>query len=140
MGMRWTKPAFGAAVMVSLSGCLLQPEPVRTDAVAGLSLYAKNCAECHGADAKGSGPAALGLGSPPPDLTVLSQRNDGVFPQDFVMDVIDGYNRREHLGSVMPEFGQDDLGPIVLVEEDGVSTPTPADLVALANYLRSVQQ
>jgi hypothetical protein len=41
----------------------------------------------------------------------------------------------------MPEFGADDLGPLVVVEvEDGIGTPIPADLIALSEYLRSVQR
>ncbi len=39
----------------------------------------------------------------------------------------------------MQFFGDEDLGPIVRVEEDDVSTPVPADLLALANDLESVQ-
>lgn len=39
----------------------------------------------------------------------------------------------------MPVFGDDRLGSVVHIEEDSVSTPVPADLLALANYLESVQ-
>ena len=55
------------------------------------------------------------------------------------MTTIDGLSRHNQLTAAMPEFGAGDLGPIVQVEEDGLSTPIPADLIALANYLESIQ-
>ncbi|WP_299694705.1 cytochrome c [uncultured Tateyamaria sp.] len=106
----------------------------------GQALYARDCAVCHGDNGKGAGAASLGLGVLPPDLTTLSAQNRGIFPRDFVMSVIDGYNRRDHPSSAMPEFGNNDLGPTVQVEDGGVSTPIPSDLIALAAYLESIQQ
>ncbi len=111
----------------------------RVDAEYGKALYDTKCAACHGADAEGGGPASLGLGVVPPGLTLLSKNNDGVFPRDQVMSVIDGYFRKDHYNDPMPVFGEEDLGPIVRVEEGDFSTPVPADLLALANYLESVQ-
>ena len=59
-----------------------------------------------------------------------------------VMSAIDGYTRRGDRTSVMPELGvvfQE--GPLVMVPTgDGVATPTPANLVALAEYLRGIQR
>ncbi len=106
----------------------------------GKQLYDQKCAACHGADAVGAGPESLGLGTPPPDLTTLKAQNRGIFPQNFVMSVIDGFDRRDHLNSVMPEFGNEDLGPNVQVEDGGVSTPIPSDLIALSAYLESIQR
>lgn len=106
----------------------------------GETLYLQKCAACHGNDGRGGGPESLGLGAPPPDLTTLSAQNRGVFPQNFVMSVIDGFDRRNHLNSVMPEFGNEDLGPTVQVEDGGTTTPTPSDLIALAAYLESIQR
>ncbi|MEL6888077.1 MAG: cytochrome c [Pseudomonadota bacterium] len=106
----------------------------------GETLYFQKCAACHGDDGKGAGPESLGLGAPPPDLTTLSAQNRGIFPQNFVMSVIDGFNRRDHPASAMPEFGNEDLGPEVQVEDGGVSTPIPSDLIALAAYLESIQR
>jgi hypothetical protein len=40
----------------------------------------------------------------------------------------------------MPEFGALDLGPAVIVEDDGIGTPVPATLLALANYLETIQE
>lgn len=106
----------------------------------GERLYIQKCAVCHGDAGKGAGDASLGLGAPPPDLTTLSAQNRGIFPQNYVMSVIDGFNRKNHPASAMPEFGAEDLGPSVQVEDGGLSTPIPADLLALAAYLETIQQ
>ncbi len=137
------KPFITASLAFSLLGACEQFAPSgasqRVDAEYGKALYDTKCAVCHGADAEGGGPASLGLGVVPPGLTMLAKNNDGVFPRDEVMSVIDGYFRRDHYNDPMPVFGDEDLGPIVRVEEDDFSTPVPADLLAMANYLESVQ-
>ncbi|KAB7614840.1 cytochrome c [Amylibacter sp. SFDW26] len=105
----------------------------------GRHLFLKECAECHNYDASGAGPASLGLGMKPPSLTKLSAANNGAFPRDYVMSKIYGLKQNGHTSEVMPDFGEGDLGPLIQVEKDGISTPIPADLLALANYLESIQ-
>lgn len=142
-------PAKSCAAMLSLflfvvpAGCqqVVTPnETTRIDADHGAQVFSQECAVCHGEDARGGGVASLGLAVVPPDLTLFARNNGGVFPRDRVMSVIDGYYRQEHVFDPMPIFGERDMGPNVLVEEDGVATPVPANLLALANYLESVQQ
>ena len=101
--------------------------------------FATYCAGCHGADARGDGPAAAGLPVVPPDLTTLSARNGGEFPMVQVMSQIDGYTRGP---GAMPEFGAALLDDrTVLVETaPGVQTPTPERLVLMARYLESIQR
>ena len=55
------------------------------------------------------------------------------------MSTIDGLSRHFQEDAAMPEFGAGDLGPLVQVGDDKFSTPIPADLIALANYLESIQ-
>lgn len=109
--------------------------------VTGRALFDQYCVSCHGAEGRGDGPAAATLDNVPADLTRISARNGGSFPMVRVMSVIDGYTRRGDRSSVMPELGVAlQEGPLVMVETaDGISTPTPANLVALAEYLRSIQ-
>lgn len=130
-----------APAVLAVSGCMADGSASRTDADYGQVLFLAHCADCHSPDASGAGLASLGLGKPPPSLRQLSKRNNGVFPREYVMSVIDGFSRREHPGSVMPEFGAGDMGELVQVENDeGVSTPIPAHLLALANYIESIQE
>ncbi len=121
--------------LVALAACVEEPEI--TPEVA----FMENCAACHGAGGTGDGPAAEGLDPKPADLTTLSARNGGVFPRNYVMSTIDGYVRGVHFSDAMPVFGDGDMGPTVIVENpDGTGTPVPARLLALADYLESIQQ
>lgn len=110
--------------------------------VAGRALFDQYCVSCHGSDGTGNGPAAEGLPKRPADLTRIAERSGGTFPMVRVMSVIDGYTRRNDHSSVMPELGAAlQEGPVVMVEtSDGVKTPTPANLVALAEYLKTIQR
>jgi mono/diheme cytochrome c family protein len=56
----------------------------------GAKIFQHNCAECHGADGRGHGPAATALKQTAPDLTLISQRNGGKFPYRRVKEVIEG--------------------------------------------------
>ena len=115
-------------VLIAVSACT----PERK--VDGAKLYADQCASCHGASGMGDGPLADGLDRKPSDLTTIAARNGGVFDRDAVMSQIDGMHRSED--SAMPEFGASDMGETVMIG----STPIPAELFALANYIESIQQ
>jgi mono/diheme cytochrome c family protein len=56
----------------------------------GKAEYHSSCASCHGIDGKGNGPVSSQLKLPPPDLTVLAKKNNGVFPFTSVYEIIDG--------------------------------------------------
>ena len=107
----------------------------------GAALYSEFCASCHGDSGTGDGPAAAGLSRAPADLTTLSSRNGGTFPLMDVLSTIDGYTRAKHGNLTMPEFGvmlEDQ--PMVLVDTgDGIETPTPEPLIAIADYLLTLQ-
>jgi hypothetical protein len=72
----------------------------------GETAFLSSCAACHGADGKGNGPLVRVLKVTPPDLTVLSKRNKGVFPWEAVYQVIDGRKLVESHGTRdMPIWG-----------------------------------
>jgi mono/diheme cytochrome c family protein len=50
----------------------------------GKKEYESQCAVCHGMDAKGDGVFNQVLKVVPPDLTVLSKNNGGVFPAERI--------------------------------------------------------
>lgn len=101
--------------------------------------YAAYCSACHGAAGLGDGGLANQLSRKPANLTRLSARNGGVFPTTRVMAQIWGYAGAKGRG-VMPDFGPLMDGETVLYDGgDGIDTPTPARLVGLAEYLKSIQ-
>lgn len=120
-------------VAMGLAACVEEP-------VDGRTVYLEDCAGCHGADARGGGIDARALSVAPPDLTLIATRNGGIFPRDQVMSTIDGLNRGAHFSPAMPEFGAGDMGETIIVEEDGLGMPVPAQLLALTDYLESLQQ
>lgn len=67
-----------------------QPFQTLIRSVEGPNLFRAYCASCHGADAKGNGPAAPALKSKVPDLTLLTKRNGGRFPEGRVRKIIMG--------------------------------------------------
>lgn len=101
--------------------------------------YADYCAACHGTTGKGDGIAAAGLSKKPADLTQLAAHNGGAFPTTRVMAQIWGYAKAKGRG-VMPDFAPMMTGDLVPYDGgDGIETPTPERLVALAEYLKTLQ-
>jgi mono/diheme cytochrome c family protein len=122
-----------ALLPLLLAACTPQASTLPTEAdispERGLALFQQDCAACHGAE---------GMGGSGPDLTGLG-RGDA-FPTMRVMAQIDGLGRHGDPDAVMPEFGAAGLGDTVIVERDGLGMPVPADLLALTEYLRTLQR
>jgi mono/diheme cytochrome c family protein len=77
-----------------------------TSADKGHAQFLANCAECHGADAKGAGPRSAELKVKPADLTLLAERNNGVFAAGAIYQLIDGrHGRSNHISGEMPIWG-----------------------------------
>lgn len=124
------------------SGALVACAPATPQKDSGEALYKEFCAACHGATGRGDGPAAAGLARKPADLTGISERNGGAFPLAQVISTIDGYTRAEKGQLTMPEFGVmlEDQPTVMVDTGDGILTPTPEPLLALAEYLRTLQK
>jgi mono/diheme cytochrome c family protein len=72
----------------------------------GKIMFKQYCAACHGADAKGRGPARAALKVPAADLTTLAKRHGGDFPYDYVTNVLRfGPGVAAHGSSDMPTWG-----------------------------------
>ena len=68
--------------------------------------YDSNCVACHGNNLKGGAYVDF-LKVTPPDLTLLSKKNGGVFPLERVYGVIDGrYEVKGHGSREMPIWGK----------------------------------
>jgi mono/diheme cytochrome c family protein len=77
------------------------------DSLEGPALYKAYCAVCHGIDAKGTGPLAIALKTPPSNLTRIAARNGGVYPTAKVERIIAGEEQIPggHGTGTMPVWG-----------------------------------
>ena len=78
----------------------------QTSPASGTEMFKSYCASCHGADAKGHGPAALAMQIPPPDLTLLAKNNHGKFPDRRVYTSIRGDVNSGAHGSAACPYGE----------------------------------
>ena len=133
-----TRIFIGFTAALALSACVGNEMPQASD---GRALFMENCAVCHGENGKGNGPMARAMSTAPRDLTLIAVRNNDVFPRAKTMSTIDGYARSGMTGPNMPEFGELLKGDLVPFDSgDGIQTPTPRKLVALLEYLESIQE
>lgn len=100
--------ALVVAAALSSAPIVTAQEPAsRTSLViAGANNFAQYCVACHGKDAKGTGPLADTLKPKPANLTLLTSRNGGTYPNEMVFQIIDGRKKvKGHGGGDMPEWG-----------------------------------
>jgi mono/diheme cytochrome c family protein len=105
------------------------------ESLEGRDLFRAYCATCHGADARGGGPAAASLKTKPPDLTRIAQRRGGAFPLADVEKIIAGEqaSAETHGQREMPIWGPI-LGQIQRDQNLG-----KVRIRNLAKYLESLQ-
>lgn len=128
------------SLAISATGALAQQKPKieqapipRVSAADGKEMFAAYCAACHGKAAKGDGPAAAALKRAPADLTTLSARNKGDFPEVRVRRYIEGLDELAAHGTRdMPVWG-----PLF---RDLNRDTAALRIEALAGYLKSLQQ
>jgi mono/diheme cytochrome c family protein len=98
-------------------------------------MFAAYCAACHGKDAKGDGPAADALKTPPANLTTLAQQNGGKFPALKVMSILRGQAKLAAHGSQeMPVWG-----PVFWRMSQGHASEVQQRVANLTKYLESLQ-
>ena len=105
--------AFIALVALALSACSafaqtkIEQAPIKNvNATDAKGMFDSYCAVCHGKDGKGTGPAAKALAKMPADLTRISARNKGTFPETQVRRYIEGLDEVAAHGSRdMPMWG-----------------------------------
>ena len=115
--------------------------------------FQSSCASCHGTDGKGKGPVSEELRVPPPDLTMLAKKNNGVFPTDAVYETIDGLQTKPAHGTrEMPIWGYR-FNPIInpphnvdpvywkmLGPGQSPEVIVRARILAIIDYLNRIQQ
>ena len=101
----------------------------------GKTMFKQYCAACHGADAKGRGPATASLSTRPSDLTVLTKNHDGKFPFEYVAGVLRfGPGSSAHGSSEMPTWG-----PIFQYLDNNDQAAVRQRIKNLCDYLESIQ-
>ena len=127
-----------AMIALATTGAALAQE---VDVEDGKNLFLNSCWQCHGLDAKGSGPMAEMLAIETPDLTQLSKRNGGEFPTEAVAMQIDGRSPVLAHGGEMPIFGpslESDQN-VTLRMKSGQQLMTGVPLANVIVYLESLQ-
>ncbi len=128
-------------LLAALTFSLVAAPVARADETGyGAGLYVSHCAACHGMEATGDGPMAGLITIATPDLTQLAAQNDGVFPLARVVQTIDGRVALRGHGGPMLVFGQVLGGGSAVVDAaDGTPIQTRGDIVAIAEYLATIQ-
>jgi mono/diheme cytochrome c family protein len=121
--------AVAASAQTTVKKAPIKPTPP-TDAKKMFDSY---CAVCHGNDGTGNGPAAKALTKAPADLTKISARNGGTFPDVRVRRYIEGVDEvAAHGTRDMPMWGT--LFRSLNPDTDQLR------IAALADYLKSMQK
>lgn len=106
-----------------------------TAANSGKEMFDSYCAVCHGKDAKGNGPAASAMKTPPTDLTVLAKNNGGKYPAQHVAAVIRGE-------TITPSHGSQDMpiwGPLFSSISQGHTGQVHQRITNLVTYIEGLQ-
>lgn len=110
---------------------------------AGQIEYNQACASCHGVSGKGDGPVSAYMSKPVPDLTQIRVRNDGVFPFQDLLEMVDGRLSERQPGphgTEMPVWGER------YAFGSGVDDPVEAEIntlgrmTSLIYYLHNLQE
>ncbi len=120
-----------ATTQIKVKQAVIKPTPPYS----GQRMYVAYCAVCHGATAKGDGPAAPTLKEKPADLTTLSIGNKGKFPRRKVEYVLtDVENLPAHGSSAMPNWC-----PVFRSLDRNYPLVTNLRVHNLVSYLESLQ-
>jgi mono/diheme cytochrome c family protein len=106
----------------------------RTSMASGEEMYMAYCAACHGKEGRGNGPAASEFKTAPSNLTILSAKHNGKFPDLEVVSVIQFGPRdaKAHGSKDMPVWGE-------LFNSLGDQAQTKHRIYNLTKYLESLQ-
>lgn len=142
----WAKTTKAITGIVGSSLLLLAAGPVLAQSVEDIAVgeveYRVSCAACHGLGGKGDGYIAVFLRVIPADLTILTRINEGTFPADQLVEIIDGRTEiAVHGRRIMPIWGVRYLEEFAEFggKQDN-SALTRARIERLVAYLETIQQ
>ena len=107
----------------------------KTTPTSGQQMFNSYCAPCHGLDGRGHGPLASQLRRQPADLTLLSHRQMGHYPDARIVSVLlYGSGPQVRGVSAMPAWG-----PILAKMDQANHQDTQLRIRNLIRYLESIQ-
>jgi mono/diheme cytochrome c family protein len=108
-----------------------KPTQTSMSSSAGEELYKQHCVVCHGNDLKGNGPFPEPYRMPP-DLTTLSRRHGGKFPEAYVSKMLhNGVKLPAHGTAEMPVWGAE------FEAKGDDKTQVESRIRNLTNYIKS---
>ena len=108
----------------------------RTASNNGQQMFTSYCAPCHGVDGKGRGPAGSAMNPKPTDLTQLTRKNHGKYPDTHVVSILEfGTEVSAHGSAKMPVWG-----PILGTMNRANLQDKQLRISNLARYLETIQQ
>ena len=117
-----------------------------TVAVPGRQDFEVLCAACHGISGRGDGVDAACLKTRPADLTQITRRNGGTYPQARVFDTIVGVQRPvDHGTGAMPVWGRvfvDEAvgGGVTIGDAVSAEAEVRQRIDALVAYIQTIQE
>lgn len=119
------------------------PAGAHAQDLAGRIEYERACASCHGETAGGDGPVSTFLNVKVPDLTRISARNDGKYPFQDLIEMIDGRDSARQIGAhgiSMPVWGDRFMAESGSGNEVENEINTLGRVASLVYYLYGLQQ
>jgi mono/diheme cytochrome c family protein len=131
------------AIVIAFLICLFGGWASAQTSAAAKKDFVLHCADCHGVDGKGNGPAVQVIpGFKPVDLTGLTKNHGGQFPRQDIYDIIDGRKRlpgHYDLDTDMPLWG-------LMFQPEGrefsnaSEAKVKARISSLVDYIEGLQQ
>jgi hypothetical protein len=133
-------------VAMLVSGGTLAHAEISQDLKTARKDFQVLCAPCHGVEARGDGPAAAALKTRPADLTGIARRHGGTFPEELIIEVIQGLNMPTAHGiREMPIWGDvfvsEAIGTSVSIEDaKRAAAEVEQRIRHLVKYLETIQR
>jgi mono/diheme cytochrome c family protein len=135
------KLALLLVLLIAFAGVAANAQTVKrvpvspTSPASGQEMFTTYCAACHGSEGKGNGPAATALKKTPANLTELTQRNGGKFPELRVYGTIKGdVETPAHGSRDMPIWGS-----VFSAMSRGTQGEVQMRIANLTAYVQSIQ-
>ena len=129
---------FAAAAVAAVAAA-----PASAQMTAGEIEYRQACASCHGVSGKGDGPVAAHMSKPVPDLTAIRARNDGAFPFQRLLEMVDGRLAERQPGphgTGMPVWGERFMLDSASADPVENEINTLGRMTSLIYYLYNIQE